>query len=275
MNYEVSAAKITSFQSMIFTWWKENRRDLPWRHTHDPYNIAVSEIMLQQTQVSRVIPKYHEFIEKYPTVFDLAKSSTASVLRIWKGMGYNRRALYLHKMAKIIVEIYGGKFPVSERLLAKLPGLGTYTARAILVFAHRENVACVDTNIRKIITHFFFKDIPRKPLIIQKTADQLVPIGKSWEWHQALMDYGALQLPKIKIKSLQKQRTTKPFKETNRFYRGRIIDMLREKNYPEIKIIQLVHDQYKKQEYEIQSIINSLTKDGLVRRRKNILSLPK
>jgi A/G-specific adenine glycosylase len=272
MRYTVTANSIKRFQSMIFIWWKGNRRDLPWRHTHDPYNIAVSEIMLQQTQVLRVIPKYREFIERYPTVFDLAKSSTASVLRMWKGMGYNRRALYLHKMAKIVVEKYQGKFPTDEKLLTKLPGLGKYTTRAILVFAYKKDIACVDTNIRKIITHFFFNDKPQSDSIIQSAADRLVPTGKSWEWHQALMDYGSVNL---KNKRRNKYSDKQPFKETSRFYRGRIIDMLRKKKYPEIKIIQLVHDQYGKQEYEIQSIINGLVKDGLVTRKKGILFLPK
>ena len=178
------------FQAYIFAWWKTHRRDLPWRHTHDPYKILVSEVMLQQTQVSRVLPKYREFIQAYPTVKDLARASNSDVLKIWKGMGYNRRALYLKKAAEI------GEFPKSEGELVKLPGLGTYTARAILVFAYRKNVAMVDTNIRQIITHFFFHDAPQKDKIIQNIADQLVPKGKSWEWHQALMDYGALALEK-------------------------------------------------------------------------------
>jgi A/G-specific adenine glycosylase len=267
---KLTQKQISSFQSMIFTWWKKNRRDLPWRHTHDPYNIAISEIMLQQTQVSRVISKYAEFIEEFPTIFDLAKASPASVLRRWKGMGYNRRALYLHNLANIVIKEYKGEFPVDEKLLIQLPGLGTYTARAILVFAYRKNVACVDTNIRKIITHFFFDDTPQKPFIIQQTADQLVPEGKSWEWHQALMDFGALRL-----RSGQAPRKKSiPFKDTNRFYRGRIIDLLREKSYIETKMINTIYNQYKKPEYEIQSIINGLIKDELVTRRKNILSLP-
>jgi len=144
-------------------------------------------------------------------------------------MGYNRRALYLHSMAKMIVRSYNGTFPKDEKLLIKLTGVGTYTARAILVFAFGENIACVDTNIRKIITHYFFKDKPQKQKVIQKAADQLVPIGKSWEWHQALMDYGSAH-----TFSIQKSTVTKKiilFKETDRFIRGKIIDYLRIKSY--------------------------------------------
>jgi A/G-specific adenine glycosylase len=271
---KLTQKQISSFQSMIFTWWEKNRRDLPWRHTHDPYKIAVSEIMLQQTQVLRVITKYREFIKEFPTVFDLAKVTTASVLRLWKGMGYNRRALYLRNMAKVVVKEYQGKFPVDEKLLIQLPGLGMYTARAILVFAYEKDIACVDTNIRKIITHFFFKDEAQKDLVIQQVADQLVPVGKSWEWHQALMDYGALTMPNAKCPMLNTKKKSVPFRQTNRFYRGRIIDMLREKKYLETKIINYIFNQFNKQEYETQSIINSLIKDGLVTRKKNMLSLP-
>jgi len=271
--------RILKFQQMIFTWWGENRRDLPWRHTHDPYKITVSEIMLGQTQVSRVLAKYREFIKRYPTIYSLANASTASVLRVWKGMGYNRRALYLHDIANVIVREYKGIFPEDEKLLTKLPGLGTYTARAILVFAYKKNVSCVDTNIRRIITHFFFNDRPQRDSVIQQAADQLVPAGRSWEWHQALMDFGAIELKKINpLKRRDVSNGTsqaKPFKETNRFYRGRIIDMLRERKYVETKIINYIYNQYNKQEYEIQSIINGLIKDGLVVRNKNILSLPK
>ena len=145
--------------------------------------------MLQQTQVSRGLPKYLEFIQTFPNVEALAGASPAQVLRIWKGMGYNRRAVYLQKAAKAIVDIYKGRFPDTEPELTGLPGLGRYTARAILVFAFKKDIAMVDTNIRQIITHFFFHDIPQPEKIIQEVADQLVPKGKSWEWHQALMEY--------------------------------------------------------------------------------------
>ena len=157
---KLSAKRIKFFQKSIFTWWNSHKRDLPWRHTRDPYWIMVSEVMLQQTQVLRVIAKYAEFIQAFPMVRDLAQASPADVLRIWKGMGYNRRALYLLRAAKAIVEIYHGKFPVSEEELIKLPGLGKYTARAILVFAYAQEVPLVDTNIRQIITHFFFDGEP-------------------------------------------------------------------------------------------------------------------
>ncbi|OGG28552.1 hypothetical protein A2971_03645 [Candidatus Gottesmanbacteria bacterium RIFCSPLOWO2_01_FULL_46_21] len=250
-----------AFQNKIFTWWKKNKRDLPWRHTHDPYKIVVSEVMLQQTQVSRVLPKYKEFLHHFPTLKSLANASPADVLRAWKGMGYNRRALYLQKTAK------AGKLPKIESELVKLPGLGKYTARAILVFAYRQNVAMVDTNIRQIITHFFFEDKPQSEKTIQEIADQLLPKGKAWEWHQALMDYGALEL--VRIRKPTKQ--TIPFHQTNRYFRGQIINRLREKSQSEKQLLRNL-DKSKK---ELRAILKDLIADGLITRSKTgIISLP-
>ena len=237
----------------------------------------VSEVMLQQTQVLRVIAKYREFIERYPRVSNLAQATTAEVLRIWKGMGYNRRALYLQNAAKAIVEIYQGKFPVREKELVKLQGLGTYTARAILVFAYAQEVPLVDTNIRKIITHFFFKDQPQKESVIGEVARQLVPSGKSWEWHQALMDYAALELRNKQInKYTNKQIKKIPFRESNRFYRGRIIDRLREGDIRESKLASEFKKKYGKPNDFLKAILQGLEADGLISRSKTgIISLPK
>lgn len=273
---KLSQRRIDSFQHKIFIWWTTHKRDLPWRHTRDPYKIMVSEVMLQQTQVLRVVAKYREFTERFPTVRDLAHASPADVLRIWKGMGYNRRALYLHKTAKAIVKIYQGKFPVSERELIKLPGLGTYTARAILVFAYGQEAPLVDTNIRQIITHFFFKDQPQKESVVEEVARQLVPKGKSWEWHQALMDYGALELQKVNGKRQNVKKKQVPFRESNRFFRGRIIDRLREEDIRERKLESEFKKKYRKPNDFLKAILQGLEADGLISRSKTgIISLPK
>ena len=232
--------------------------------------------MLQQTQVLRVTAKYAEFIEVFPTVFDLAKASPAQVLRIWKGMGYNRRALYLQRAAKIIVEEYHGKFPVSESELVKLPGLGTYTARAILVFAYKEEVPLVETNVRQIITHFFFKDELQKESVVEEVAKQLIPSGKSWEWHQAIMDYGAIELQKVNGKRKKVKTKQVPFRESNRFYRGRIIDRLREGDVSKKIFIRELVKKYDKPASFFQSILKGLAADGLITTTKTgIISLPK
>lgn len=172
-------------------------------------------------------------------------------------MGYNRRALYLKKAAE------QGKFISDEHSLTKLPGVGKYTARAILVFAFRKDIAMVDTNIRQIITHFFFDDNKQKESVIQDVADQLVPKGKSWEWHQALMDYGAIALiPRVKKKGSSKK--TIPFKYSNRFFRGKLIDRLREGS---------VREKVLRKEYPVHTIEGLIT-DGLIVRNHGTLSLP-
>lgn len=273
---------ILSFQNKIFNWWEDNKRDLPWRQTRDPYKIFVSEIMLQQTQVSRVLPKYDEFLYFYPEVYDLAKSPTSNVLKVWKGMGYNRRALYLKKMAEIVVHDYKGEFPEDVNILMKLPGVGLYTARAILVFAFGNDFALVDTNIRQIITHFFFRGKIQKPSIIQNVADRLLPKGQSWKWHQALMDYGALELKTLnlprrqagfKLKNFKKYK--KPYKDSNRFYRGRIIDLLREKFYTYDDMLEYILQTYKKDHTFTDGILHSLVKDRLIELKNNQIALSK
>lgn len=271
----LAEAKIKAFQKMIFVWWKKNRRSLPWRKTNDPYSILVSEVMLQQTQVSRVLPKYEEFLYFFPDVYTLARATPAKVLQVWRGMGYNRRALYLKKTAEEVVRTHHGYFPESESELLKLAGVGKYTAKAVMVFANRAPVAMIDTNIRQIIVHFFFNGFPQKEKDVQDVADQLVPKGKSWEWHQALMDYGALELGRVvdKTKKVKKPATV-PFKESNRYFRGRIIDALREKSWEEKKLIEYMSDFYKKPKVFIRRIIEGLCKDRLVERSGKLLQLP-
>ncbi len=270
----LTPVKIHAFHKMIFSWWKDNRRDLPWRRTRDPYHILVSEVMLQQTQVSRVLPKYNEFLAAFPDVFALANASTGDVLRIWKGMGYNRRALYLKRAAEAVVAAYHGKFPNSELLLTKLPGVGTYTARAIMVFAYEQNVSMVDTNIRQIIIHFLFNGLLQKEKVIRETADRLVPEERAWEWHQALMDYGALALPRGAIKRTETKEKAVPFKDSDRHYRGKILDCLREKNTKESTLVTGLINMYGKTKGKYVAIITGLIKDGLVVRQKNVLALP-
>jgi len=228
--------------------------------------------MLQQTQVSRGLPKYLEFIQKFPKVADLASASPSEVLRAWRGLGYNRRALYLHNSAKMIVKEWKGQIPDDEAQLMRLPGLGKYTARAILVFAFMKDLSMVDTNIRQIIMHFFFHDSPQPEKLIQEVADQLVPKGKSWEWHQALMDYGALAI--VRSKKRNEIKKTKPFKETNRYFRGRLIDVLREKSYKEKELVKLLCSIYGKDDLFFMDLLEHLEKEGLIEKQKQVWRLP-
>jgi A/G-specific adenine glycosylase len=269
----LTQSTVTQFQDMIFSWWKDNRRDLPWRHTKNPYHILISEIMLQQTQVKRVIPKYAEFLAALPDVYSLANAQPAQVLTLWRGLGYNRRALYFQKAAKVIVADYRGIIPDSESELIKLPGLGLYTARAIMVFAFEKNVAMVDTNIRQIITHYLFDGLPQKEKTILMTADRLVPAGRAWEWHQALMDFGALAMAKEK-KAMHVVKKQAPFKDSDRYYRGRIIDVLRVNNAKETQLVADFVREYGKTPVFFHRIIDGLKKDGLLVKKKSMLALP-
>ena len=265
---ELEEKTIQEFQKKIFSWWKKNKRDLPWRRTTNPYFILVSEVMLQQTQVSRTIEKYLEFIEKFPNLEELANASIADVLKTWSGLGYNRRALWLQEAAKQIIEL--GKFPKSPEELIKLKGIGPYTSRSILIFAFNEDLQTVDTNIRRImISEGFAKEGTSEKELFQ-IAKKLLPKGKSCDWHNALMDYGSLELTVAKtgIKPI----TVQPkFKKSSRYHRGKIIKFLIKNREVEISELMEFCELSKK---ECEKIITSLLKDGLIMKKEEKYSLP-
>src|SRR5215210_6837684 len=147
--------KAEAVRADILAWYRRTHRDLPWRHTRDPYHILVSEVMLQQTQVDRVIPKYRAFLQRFPTLADLAVAPAGEVIRAWAGLGYNRRALNLQRTAQAVRDEYGGKFPDTPEALRRLPGVGPYTAGAVACFAFEQDVAFMDTNIRRVIRRVF------------------------------------------------------------------------------------------------------------------------
>ncbi len=184
---------IKEFQKKVRVFYKAHgRHALPWRKTKDPYKILVSEMMLQQTQVDRVVPKYKAFLKKFPTMQVLAKASLADVLREWSGLGYNRRALFLKRAAEAVVKDHKGKFPSDVESLESLPGIGLYTSRAVATFAYNEPHAFIETNIRAVFIHSFFprsksvSDAKLMPLIEQALDRKN---AREWEW--ALMDYGS------------------------------------------------------------------------------------
>ncbi len=179
----------TEQQKALIQWWQTSSRDLPWRQTRDPWLVMVSELMLQQTQVNRVIPKYQHFIEKYPNPKKCSEAPPSSIIEAWEGLGYNRRAINLHRTSRVIVETHGGKVPKTLNDLLELPGIGPYTARAILCFAFEEDIGVVDVNIHRIISRVIGRAL--SPLEIQIKADNFVPDGEGWIWNQALMDLGS------------------------------------------------------------------------------------
>jgi len=254
--------KREKFLKELFAWWEQNKRILPWRETKDPYKIMVSEFMLQQTQVNRVVDKYNIFVSKYRNLESLAKSKKVDLLKLWQGLGYNRRALWLKDAAIEILKM--GRFPSEKEELIKLKGVGEYTSRAIPIFAFNKDYAAVDTNIKKILLseNFIHRDDGEQE--IQRLADKLMPKGSSRDYHNAMMDLGSSEKYK---NTIHINRTKiKKFKNSNRQVRGKIISILVNNpilNYDtlfkEIKKDMIYFDQLR-----FDKIIEKLEKDKLI-----------
>jgi A/G-specific adenine glycosylase len=179
----------------LMIWYKRNQRSLPWRKTNDPYRIWISEIMLQQTQVDTVIPYYHRFLKAFPTVPSLARAPLQNVLKVWENLGYYSRARNMHAAAGMIVEKFGGQIPDNWGEIKSLPGIGLYTAGAILSIAYGQAIPAVDGNVRRILCRLFAirkpVDDTREQKQLQKLAASLIPIRHPGDFNQALMDLGA------------------------------------------------------------------------------------
>src|SRR5688572_8730623 len=190
-----SAPSRRSFRRRLLDWYDRNGRTLPWRETSDPYHILVSEIMLQQTQVDRVLPKYHEWLEKYPSLEALADAPERDVTETWRPLGYNIRPKRLQAIAREAVASYGGQLPSDEATLLSFKGIGAYTAGAIRSFAFRERAAILDTNVARVLFRVFIGTGVPKAHAMKKTlwsiSAALVPRTRAFDFNQALMDFGA------------------------------------------------------------------------------------
>lgn len=173
----------------LLAWGVPQLRDLPWRNTRDRWAVLVSEVMAQQTQVVRVIPKWTLFMREYPTPRACADAPLADLLRLWSGLGYPRRCKYLHDTARLVVERHDGEVPGDLASLQALPGVGSYTARAVLAFADGTDVAVVDTNVARVLARI--GGMPLSARESQSMADRVLPHGRAWEWNQIVMDFGA------------------------------------------------------------------------------------
>jgi len=173
----------------LLAWGVPRLRDLPWRTTRDRWAVLVSEVMAQQTQVARVIPKWTQFMQEYPTPRACATAPLADLLRLWSGLGYPRRCKNLHESARLVVERHEGEVPGDLDALRALPGVGPYTARAVLAFADGADVAVVDTNVARVLARCSGEPLSAKQS--QELADSVLPRGRSWEWNQVIMDFGA------------------------------------------------------------------------------------
>ncbi|MDH7509546.1 MAG: A/G-specific adenine glycosylase [Methanolinea sp.] len=225
----LSSEEIARVREAVYSHYRKYRRRFPWRETTDPYCILVSEVMLQQTGVERVMVHYPPFISSFPGFSPLAEAPLAEVLRAWKGLGYNRRALNLHKTARIVTDRHGGILPAEEKDLLSLPGIGKATAASIRAFAYNMPSVFVETNIRRLFLHWFFpvgERIPDSTIIplVRATLDRENPA----DWYYALMDFGAhlrSVVPDTNRRSAHYHRQA-PFRGSDREIRGRIISVL-------------------------------------------------
>jgi A/G-specific adenine glycosylase len=249
-----------TLQSKIFTFYSQNRRRFPWRETTDRYLVMVSEIMLQQTQAERVVSRFAEWRNRFPDIVSLSEAPLRDVLQLWSGLGYNSRAQRLHRCASIIVDEHEGVVPADPAVLKRLPGIGAYTSHSIPVFADNADIVAVDTNIRRILIHELKLPETISPADLQSIAEELLPLGRSRQWHNALMDYGSLFLTSRRtgISPLTKQST---FKGSRRWYRGRIVrDLLAEG----MLLRSDLESRYEGCPHNISSILDGLLGEGMV-----------
>lgn len=317
-SFQLAPALITQVHSSLLHWYATEQRDLPWRTTLDPYAILVSEIMLQQTQVDRVLPKYYQFLQAFPTLADLAVASTAEIISVWVPLGYNRRAVSLQSIARQVLAEYHGRIPDTIDELLKLKGIGRYTAGAIACFAYRKQVATVDTNIRRVLHRIFLGLEHSTPKLNDAQtltlAEQVLPVGKAYNWNQALMDLGATictsnnpqctscpmqadchayiemsqhslfpsgtvlrQLRKVAEKKAPYQ--TQPFTNSNRYFRGRTVDFLRTlssgQRIPLIDLGSHLKPTFSTADLPwLQKLVAGLAKDGLIDCTEDGVRLP-
>ncbi len=265
--------KTSDFQKLVWDFYKQNKRNFPWRETTNPYFIFISEVCLQQTQTARVVEKYNEIITTFPTVQLLADAPFSEVLRVWSGLGYNRRAKYMHTAAQIIVEKYQRVFPQSIELLDELPGVGLNTAAAIVVYAFNMPQVFIETNIRRIFIHHFFSDkkaVSDRELLplVEKTMDTAHPR----EWYWALMDYGS-HLPKIVTnpnrKSTHYSKQSK-FSGSVREVRGSILKILvKEKNVTEA----ILKEKITGDKNHLPAALKSLISEKMIVKKSGVFTL--
>lgn len=255
---------ISSFQSFIWDFYKQEGRTFPWRNIQDPYGVVVSEIMLQQTQTYRVEPKYERFLLAFPSFELLAQATLRDVLTLWQGLGYNRRGMYLHQIGQKVVFEYGGILPADPAILTTFPGIGPNTAGSICAFAFNKPVVFIETNIRAVFIHTFFKDqtdVTDKQLmpLIEQTVDRRNPR----EWYYALMDYGVLLKKKLKNPSRKSAHHTiqSRFEGSDRQIRGMILRYLT--NVPHAPLNTVIANT-KKDPERVKKIIDQLCAEKLI-----------
>lgn len=270
---KISYDQIRFFQSMIYDFYHTEGRSFAWRFETDPYKIFISEVMLQQTQTTRVCEKYEQFIETFPTIFDVAEATLLEVLQLWQGLGYNRRGKYLHEAAKIIVEKYDGAIPNDPEKLILLPGIGKATAASICAFAFNRPTIFIETNIRSVFINHFFKnkdavlDAEIMPLI-----EQTLDTSNPRTWYYALMDYGVFLKKQRANPSRKSAHHTKQsrFKGSDREIRGAIVRLLTQKgSIKKNELLTILESETSR----LNRIIDQLCKEKLISENNDYLSI--
>lgn len=274
---QLTSDQIAQFHKLIYDFYQTNRRYFPWRNDISAYKIFVSEIMLQQTQTARVVPKFEQWIEKFPDFAALAQASNHEILSAWQGLGYNRRGLALGKIAQIITQDFAGNPPQQPEILLNFPAIGPNTAGSICAFAFNHPTIFIETNIRTVFTHTFFPkqdNIDDKQLLplIKQTIDHVSPR----DWYYALMDYGVYlkqKLPRINAASKHYTRQTK-FIGSKRQIRGAIIKILTELHrIDQDELIEILNFQYPENPHDRTTILQNLIAEQLIFSTENILHL--
>ncbi len=271
---KLNQESISAFQNFIWQFYTDNGRQFPWRNEASPYAVLVSEIMLQQTQTYRVEPKYEQWMLAFSSFDMLAQANLRDVLSAWQGLGYNRRGMALHKIAHIVMQEHGGQLPADPAVLESFPGIGKATAASICAFAFNMPTVFIETNIRAVFIHTFFKqkeEVSDKELLpfVAQTVDQLNPR----EWYYALMDYG-VHLKKMHANPARRSaHHTKQsrFEGSDRQIRGAIIRVLTQHSALTLATLTTA---LKKEPERIQKIIQQLCAEGLVQKKGSSFFIP-
>jgi A/G-specific adenine glycosylase len=294
-EFEPGEAKKRAVREALISWYDENARDLPWRRTRDPWQVLVSEVMLQQIQVKRAIPFYESFLARFPSPRALADAPLAEAIRVWGDLGRYKRVVNLHRTARILIEEFGGEVPSDPEVLVKLPGIGPYTAGAVACFAFESDTTFVDTNARRVLHRLFFgADVPEPfatEIELLRLAETLVPRGRGWKWGQSVIEFGAIQCKARKplcescplsdlcaarptiwgaLTSVPPtEKATYRYEGSNRYYRGRVLAILRETSQENVPLRELggsLREDFGDEDLPwLHGVVESLEKDGLVK----------
>ncbi len=276
-------------QAAVHAWARDHLRDLPWRQTRDPWSILVAEVMLQQTQVARVEPAWRRFLDRFPNVGDAAASGRGEVVTLWAGLGYNNRAVRLHRAAQQVVERFDGVFPSEVAHLISLPGIGPYTARAIRAFAFELPGAVVDTNVARILARL--AGVRLTPAAAQRAADALADEADPWTWNQSMIDLGATVCtprnpacdrcplapgcswrggPDGDPAAVPPSKRQARFEGSDRQARGRLLDACRSGPVLDADVSDVIRSLDPER---VERVVSGLVRDGLIQRRGGLLRL--